>query len=47
MASKNRGVFGLNLGHLWSQRPQRVSQMRTPLDEVHMRRRQPLVAAAL
>lgn len=44
MMSGNRGVFGLNLGHLWDERSRLGAAMTMVLEEVRARRLQPIVA---
>src|SRR3954451_7330203 len=44
LMNHNRGVFGLNLGHLWSERRQLASSMQMLLDEVSAGRLRPVVA---
>jgi len=44
MLNQNRGVFGLNLGHLWSERAQLGSAMQVLLQEVAAGRLEPVVA---
>jgi NADPH:quinone reductase-like Zn-dependent oxidoreductase len=44
LINSNRGVFGLNLGHLWSERAQLGSTMQMLLAEVAAGRLQPVVA---
>jgi len=42
--NSNRGVFGLNLGHLWSERRQLAEAMALLLREVGAGRLRPVVA---
>jgi NADPH:quinone reductase-like Zn-dependent oxidoreductase len=44
LINSNRGVFGLNLGHLWSERAQLGTAMQTLLQEASARRLEPIVA---
>jgi len=44
MMNHNRGVFGLNLGHLWDQRRQLAAAMDILLQEVDTERLRPVVA---
>ena len=44
IANRNRGVFGLNLGHLWDERHQLTEAMTLLLREVGAGRLQPVVA---
>ena len=44
LMNHNRGVFGLNLGHLWSEARQLASAMDTLLSEFDAGRLQPIVA---
>jgi synaptic vesicle membrane protein VAT-1 len=44
MMNGNRGVFGLNLGHLWDERRQLVDAMTLLLQEVSVGRLQPVVS---
>ena len=44
MIHRNRGVFGLNLGHLWDERRQLVPVMQMLAGELEARRLQPVVA---
>src|SRR5581483_8594465 len=44
LMNQNRGVFGLNLGHLWSERAQLASAMQTIINDVAAGRLQPVVA---
>jgi NADPH:quinone reductase-like Zn-dependent oxidoreductase len=44
MINRNRGVFGLNLGHLWGEGPRLADAMETLLDEFRVQRLRPVVA---
>ena len=44
LMNRNRGVFGLNVGHLWSERDRLADGMRLLLDEVAAGRLRPVVA---
>jgi NADPH:quinone reductase-like Zn-dependent oxidoreductase len=44
LINRNRGVFGLNLGHLWSERRQLSSAMDQLLEELRSGRLQPVIA---
>jgi synaptic vesicle membrane protein VAT-1 len=44
MIHRNRGVFGLNLGHLWEERRQLAPMMQGLASELEARRLQPIVA---
>jgi NADPH:quinone reductase-like Zn-dependent oxidoreductase len=44
LMNRNRGVFGLNVGHLWSERERLVDGMTLLLDEVGAGRLRPIVA---
>ncbi len=44
LMNKNRGVFGLNVGHLWSEHAQLADAMRTILADVAAGRLEPIVA---
>jgi NADPH:quinone reductase-like Zn-dependent oxidoreductase len=44
LMNKNRGVFGLNVGHLWSERARLADGMTLLLDEVGAGRLRPIVA---
>jgi NADPH:quinone reductase-like Zn-dependent oxidoreductase len=44
LMNRNRGVFGLNLGHLWREHAQLADAMRAILREVDAGRLQPIVA---
>ena len=44
LMNHNRGVFGLNLGHLWSERAQLAAAMQMLVQEVRERRLTPIVA---
>jgi NADPH:quinone reductase-like Zn-dependent oxidoreductase len=44
LMNQNRGVFGLNLGHLWSEQAQLGTAMQMLLQEVAARRLEPVVA---
>jgi NADPH:quinone reductase-like Zn-dependent oxidoreductase len=44
LMNNNRGVFGLNLGHLWSERRQLAASMQMLLEEVSGGRLNPVVA---
>lgn len=44
LMNRNRGVFGLNLGHLWDERDRLAEAMALILDEVAAGRLQPVVA---
>lgn len=44
LLNANRGVFGLNLGHLWEERAQLGVAMQMLLQEVSARRLQPVIA---
>jgi NADPH:quinone reductase-like Zn-dependent oxidoreductase len=44
LMNRNRGVFGLNVGHLWSERRQLADAMTLLLDEVAAGRLRPVVA---
>jgi NADPH:quinone reductase-like Zn-dependent oxidoreductase len=44
LMNQNRGVFGLNLGHLWSERRQLAGAMQTLLQDVEAGRLRPVVA---
>jgi NADPH:quinone reductase-like Zn-dependent oxidoreductase len=44
LVNHNRGVFGLNLGHLWSERRQLTAAMEMLLDEFRAGRLRPVVA---
>lgn len=44
LMNRNRGVFGLNLGHLWDERRQLADAMRFVLGEVEAGRLRPVVA---
>ena len=44
LINHNRGVFGLNLAHLWSEREQLASAMQLLLQEVSAGRLAPVVA---
>jgi NADPH:quinone reductase-like Zn-dependent oxidoreductase len=44
LMNKNRGVFGLNLEHLWDERRQLGSAMQQLLQEIQAGRLQPVVA---
>jgi len=44
LMNRNRGVFGLNLGHLWDERRQLGSAMQLLLQEIQAGRLQPVVA---
>ncbi|HKC84018.1 MAG TPA: NADPH:quinone reductase [bacterium] len=46
LMNSNRGVFGLNLGHLWSERRQLADAMTLLLQEVSAGRLRPVVARA-
>ena len=47
LMNRNRGVFGLNLGHLWDERRQLAKSMRYLLDEVGAGRLRPVVARTI
>ena len=44
MINRNRGVFGLNVGHLWEERAQLAPLMEMLLSELRARRLRPVVA---
>jgi NADPH:quinone reductase-like Zn-dependent oxidoreductase len=44
LMNRNRGVFGLNVGHLWGERDRLVEAMTALLDEVKAGRLRPVVA---
>jgi NADPH:quinone reductase-like Zn-dependent oxidoreductase len=44
LLNQNRGVFGLNLGHLWNERAQLGGAMQVLLQEVAAGRLDPVVA---
>jgi len=44
LMNRNRGVFGLNVGHLWDERARLADAMRQVLDDVAAARLRPIVA---
>jgi NADPH:quinone reductase-like Zn-dependent oxidoreductase len=44
LINRNRGVFGLNLGHLWNERRQLASLMEMLVSELESGRLAPVVA---
>jgi NADPH:quinone reductase-like Zn-dependent oxidoreductase len=44
LINRNRGVFGLNVGHLWDERPQLLPLMDLLMTELRAGRLQPIVA---
>lgn len=44
LINRNRGVFGLNMGHLWDERPQLLPLMDLLMTELRAGRLQPIVA---
>ena len=44
LMNRNRGVFGLNVGHLWDERARLAEAMRQVLDDVAAARLRPIVA---
>ncbi len=44
LINRNRGVFGLNVGHLWDERKQLASTMEMLISELHAGRLTPVVA---
>jgi NADPH:quinone reductase-like Zn-dependent oxidoreductase len=44
LINRNRGVFGLNVGHVWDERPQLLPLMDLLMTELRAGRLQPIVA---
>jgi NADPH:quinone reductase-like Zn-dependent oxidoreductase len=44
LMNRNRGVFGLNMGHLWTERDRLAKQMASVMDDMRAGRLRPIVA---